>query len=278
MIHLLLMLFLNTTPGDYLVLKVNGVAMVKGKKDPLKAGQHITDADSIRFSEPGSYVVVISPEKGRMQLTESSDARYNAARNELFESVASSLKLSKSYIVMAGRSAPLNNEEEFIKWLNAIAPKDMALLVIDTMQIPLGNYFETKDNDHFFLLNYNNKGEKINKRLSSYNDGQGNFFLVLDKNIFTVDGKQTGIASASECKWFYYNSKSQDAVSLGTIAITVMSGEKIKPEICLLKQELIKKSNSNSDTISSEIYSYLKDIYGTTNTNTVSELAAQICE
>ncbi len=252
--------------SEFLVLNVKGTVQVKGRPAFLHKGDKLSENDKLQFISAGSTVSIISPGKGRMELTESVDGRAGSKRNgELYYEVITLLKPAKQQVITAGRDAIILDEQQFSSWLMQITRNENPLLVIDSLLVPMGSHFTNNGQASFFLATYYYKNERIDKKIPIYyNTEKRQAKLSISDDLITVDGQKLPISYIEELSWYYYNSAGKTAIPLGKSSVRFATRSSLESEFCALKSSLeaLNNQHDKDQFLSAEFYSYLFDYYG----------------
>jgi hypothetical protein len=185
-IPVVLLLFLVTVPSlsqsDFKVIKVNGTILLKTKGISLETGTVFSEKEDLVFRSEDATAAVINSQKGRLVITSKNHDLSTARTNNM-----------PSMYNISSRGGSIINKNDLSTYFSG------KFVVLEKLNIKVDDSAYPMDNDHFFFLRYNYKGEEINKKLAFSHDT-----MVIDKTtLFTVDGKPIPSADNTAIKLFY---------------------------------------------------------------------------
>ena len=124
-------------------------------------------------------------------------------------------------------------------------------LIIDQMELEIGQQNFPMDADHFFYLSYEHNEETIRKKLE-YKEGNK---LVIDKGeLFKIDGES--IPVENKTMTLYYR-KGSESEKINTFHPVFPDLDELKDEVQIIMDEFSDKSNEEKVK---EITAYLSEI------------------
>lgn len=225
---------------QYKVIKVDGQIIFVSNKQSMKSGDIFVSGTGLEFKTPQSRAAVISKIKGRFVLSpsEKGQAKILPAANNI-----------------SSRAGALIN---IIDLQNHF---DGRYLVINKMELEIGEQTFPMNDDAFFYLAYYHNDEQIRKKL----DHNGNK-LILDKaEIFKIDDRPIEVTE-KEMTLFYRNNGKSSKIS--TFTPVFPDSDELKTEIEIIMEEFDGKDNA---TKIKEITAYLNEFYGKPQKENLSE-------
>ena len=224
--------------NDYTVIKVYGTITYKKLDRYLIKGDQFKDKEILIFKTNDSRAAVISPEKGRLMITNSSN------------NGTSGMNFVPGLSNISTRSININSiydiENEF----------SGQYLLLNRAKIPISKNLYPQNDESFFFIKYTFNKEEINKKLNFSGDT-----LVIDvKELLQVDGKPIQLADNSQMKLYYYKNKSSELICEFTAVMP--DKEALQKEIAIIVNTY---TNKESKFVFDEIKAYLTEFYGKPN-------------
>lgn len=236
-----------TYAESYKVVKVLGTIIVKKTGAALSQGDVIQSTDPIVFKTPDSKASVISSEKGRFVLAANSSNNNSA-------SVKSNLIPPMSNISSRGLSM-LN----FSDIKNNFSGN---YLLLDKVDVSIAKDIFPMNDSCFFFFTYKYKNEDINKRLKH----NGDTLLIIEKELFKVDGLPISHAESTFVKVNYYSKKTP--LTINEMNVITPNLDQVKKECEMILNESQKKSYKEKVN---DVTSYLNEFYGKIDEDNVKQ-------
>jgi hypothetical protein len=239
-IPVILLLFIVTVPSlsqsDFKVIKVNGTILLKTKGISLETGTVFSEKEDLVFRSEDATAAVINSQKGRVVIT-SKNHDLSAARTNNMPSMYN----------ISSRGGSIINKNDLSTYFSG------KFVVLEKLGIKVDDSAYPMDNDHFFFLRYNYKGEEINKKLAFSHDT-----VLIDKTtLFTVDGKPIPSADNTAIKLFYR--KGNESVFLSEFNLIFPDMKQLSSETEIIINEM--KGKPSGDIIR-ETEAYISEFYG----------------
>ena len=221
---------------NFKVIKVNGVIMLKSRGTSLETGTVFSERDDLLFRTDDATAAVINSRRGRLILT-SQNHDLSSARSNFLPDMYN----------IASRGGKLKN---IIDLRNHFSDRYVVLerqsIILDQANFPMND-------DNFFFLRYEYKGESINKKLKYYGDT-----LIIDKaDLYTVDGNP--IPSPDNTAITLYYKKGSEYTVINGFELIFPDADQLKKEVRVIIDEL--KGQSPKEKVT-EINAYIGENYG----------------
>ncbi|MBI5218299.1 MAG: hypothetical protein HY958_05155 [Bacteroidia bacterium] len=249
---LLLILSLPTAmifaQDNYTVIKANGKIVIVESNKALVTGVSFNDNNKLDFETSDARAAVMSPGKGRFVLMQNKSGIAYAKAN-----------LTPSMSNISSRGGILSNK---IDMENHFSGK---YVILNKIGLKINSNAFPMDEEHFFYIQYEYKGEKINKKLPYKNDT-----LIIDRaELFTIDGWPIPNPNIPDMDILYMNKKD------GGKSIKINSFNPVFPNLEDLKKE-IEIILESSKKLSSEekiqtVLSYINEMYGKPDKDNVAQ-------
>lgn len=220
---------------DFFVSHVHGTVKVAGKKDSLKTGDPVRKTDSLVFKEKTNYITLISPD-GVSKIARGNDGPAVAKRDGFWFALADIIIPSTKTGTTGIRAGIINSLFDMQNHLT-LYDRDTRMLVIDSTLIPLGDWFRKDSETRFFFLRFVAGNDTINKRLR-YAVTNHSIDLVLDKMIYTVDGKPVERDHIDQVQLFFYDSKAGSATLMGSFRLSFVTSAELMNELCVIRKHM----------------------------------------
>ena len=225
---------------NFKVIKINGTIVNEKSKSNLSRGSVFSDNDKFKFESSSSRAAVIN-NKGRYILQANNS---NNAYAKAF--------LTPAMSNMSSRSGAIVNQVDLQNHFNG----NYLIFKKDKIKISKDNF--PMDENNFFYIRYDYKGESINKKLSYTNDT-----LVIDKKeLIAVDGKPIPNKEITNMELLYYKKAEGKSISVGDFKPVFVNEKDFKSEIEIILEGV--KGKTKQEKID-EILSYVNDFYGKPN-------------
>jgi hypothetical protein len=222
---------------NYKVIKVNGTIQYVRTGNQMSLGDEFTDNEDLTFGTPGSRAAVINPEKGRFILTPQSAHQLSGAKSNFLPAMSN----------ISTRGGALNSMNDIQnQFTGPVAILYQASWHINPYQFPMNE-------NSFFYLQYQYKGEQINKKLQFTE----NNLVFSREDILKVDEQPIPPIDNPSTILYYYSPDGSQYIS---------SFELIFPEIDVFKLEakiiLEEFAGKEYSRLVNELSGYIYEFYG----------------
>ncbi len=229
---------------DYYVLQVKGIVKKVKTGALIKTKDMVKADDQLTFSSPSDAVAVVSPKSGRFILKPGKPTK----SNELMSYVKDAL--SPASTRLSTRSGGLNNI------LDLKAFFSQPILLLPELQYNVNGQSFPIAEKTFFFIQYQYKGEQINKQLKINSDS---LLIINRSDLFKIDGKPVDESEIKVPVLYYYSDNG--SVLISPVSFTLADLATVKNEIDVLV-EALGPSEKDSSKIQNEILDYLSEHYG----------------
>ena len=223
--------------SSYKVIKVNGSIQYVRTGSQMTLGDVFPDNEDLRFETPNSRAAVINPDKGRFILTPQSASQLSGAKSNFLPAMS-------SISTRGGALNSLNDIQD--QFTGPVAILHKASWHINPYQFPI-------DENSFFYLQYQYKGEQINKKLLF----EENNLVFSRDDILKIDDQPIPAIDKPSAILYYYSADGSQYIS---------SFELIFPQLDLLKSEtgiiLDEFADEEYSRKVNELSGYLYEFYG----------------
>ena len=236
----------------YYVLNVKGNVRLEKTKTPLRVNDQISGQDALIFGSPNDVVAVISTKTGRMILR----PKPSAKSSELV-SVVSDI-LNPGTARLSTRGGGVTNIVELENYFGADT-----LYVLGTNKVWISPSAFPMNEANFFFVRYTYKGETINKKLNFEKDS----LILSASELYKIDNAPINARDVSDATLFYKQGASASEKSAFSVSF---------PNEALVKQALLTfktRSGLKGNKLLDELTPLLRDMYGRTDKNNVSNWA-----
>jgi hypothetical protein len=200
---------------QYQILHVKGEILRVKDGTLLKLGDKIDSNEKINFKSRDAMAAVLSAEKGRFILKADTKANEQGDLTYILKATVSPVRGG-----MSTRAAGINNlldlkvyfEEAPFVWAG-----DNIILYISTYAFPMNE-------QQFFYMQYNFKGESINKVL----DHEDEKLTFSKSSLFRIDDKPVNYDDIDNYKLFYYDSIKEESSLISTIRFVLIDSQSLK--------------------------------------------------
>lgn len=215
----------------YKVIKVDGQIIFQTTKENMKIGDVFVSGTGLEFKTVQSRAAVISNLKGRFVLSaaEKGQTKILPAANNISSRAGALINVIDLQNHFSGR-----------------------YLVIDKMELEVGEEAFPISEESFFYLAYYHNDEQIRKKL----DNDGNKIILDKEEIFKIDGRPIDVEE-KEMTLFYR--KDGASSKINTFTPVFPDTEELKLEVDIILEEYEGKDNA---TKIKEVTAYLNEFYG----------------
>jgi len=225
---------------SFKVIKISGTITNENSKSNLQRGSVFNDNDKLMFGSSTSRAAVIN-----------SSGRYILASNNKNDMYAKSF-LAPAMSNMSSRSGAIVNIVDLKNHFSG------NYLIFKTSKIKISKDNFPMNEDNFFFIKYEYKGEPINKQLEFYSDT-----LIIDqKELMTVDGMPIPNPEIKKMELFYYKKAENNVVSIGAFSPIFLNDDEFKSEVEIILDSVTKETKEEKIN---EVLSYVNDFYGKPN-------------
>ncbi len=200
-VALLLVLGQATFAQDtYNVINIRGKVSQNGKA--VRRGAKLKANDKIKFVTPRSMLLVSSQKYGRMVLSS------NPRKKQVSET---------SYIlgnlISKGRASARGSEILFNRiMVKGYFGNEPHLVLGGEEKIRVSNKAFPLNKENFFFINYQYKGEDVNKKLPYESGQKGDYFLINQDRLFRINGEKISEKGIQDFRLFYYKNGTPEEI------------------------------------------------------------------
>lgn len=216
----------------YKVIRVDGRIVFQRTDAAMKKGDIFLSGTALSFLTPQSRAAVISGIKGRFVLSASEKGQ---------------TKILPAANNISSRSGALIN---LIDLQNHFAGE---YLVLDAIELEIGDANFPMDDKNFFYLSFNYEGEKIRKKLDY---DEGNLLLIKKEEIYKIDGESIPVETM-DMTLYYRNGDASTKINQFKPVFPDL--DELKDEVEIIRDEFADKSETEQIQ---EITAYLGEFYG----------------
>lgn len=216
----------------YKVIRVDGRIIFQRTDSEMKKGDIFLSGTALSFKTPEARAAVISSIKGRFVISPSEKGQ---------------TKILPAANNISSRSGALIN---MIDLKNHFSGE---YLVLDEIQLEIGQENFPMDASNFFYMSFTYEGEKIRKKL---NHNEGNLLLIEKEDLYRIDGESIPVESMDMSLYYRQGDKSTKISEFQPIFPDL---DELKDEIQIIREEFADKTNSVQIQ---EITAYLGEFYG----------------
>ena len=215
----------------YKVIKVDGQIIFQTTKANMKIGDVFVSGTGLDFKTKQSRAAVISNLKGRFVLSsaEKGQTKILPAANNISSRAGALINIIDMQNHFSGR-----------------------YLVIEKMELEVGEEAFPISEENFFYLAYYHNDEQIRKKL----DNNGNKIILDKSEIFKIDGRPIDVEEKEMTLFYRANGASS---KINTFTPVFPNTDELKLEVEIIMEEYQDK---NDATKIKEITAYLNEFYG----------------
>ncbi|MFT5820696.1 MAG: hypothetical protein ACI8ZM_001941 [Crocinitomix sp.] len=216
----------------YKVIRVDGRIIFQRTDSEMKKGDIFLSGTALSFKTPQARAAVISSIKGRFVISPSEKGQ---------------TKILPAANNISSRSGALINMIDLQNHFSG------DYLVLDEIQLEIGEENFPMDGENFFYMSFTYKGEKIRKKLKS---NEGNLLLIEKEDLYKIDGESIPVETMNMSLYYRQGDKSTKISEFKPVFPDLIE---LKEEIQIIREEFADKE---SDTQIQEITAYLGEFYG----------------
>lgn len=218
--------------ANYKVIKINGqILFVKTGVD-MKRGDVFVPGTPLKFLTHTSRAAVMS----------------QSTRFILQANAKGKVKILPATSNITSRAGALIN---LVDLQNHFSGK---YLIFDNEKLQIGKEAFPMDDNHFFYVKFDHKGENIAKQLSF----DENYLLIKKDDLFKIDGKSIPVEE-KEMTLYYRNNESKKSYKINEFTPVFPDLKELKVEVAMLFKELGECSTESKIT---QVTAYMNDFYG----------------
>lgn len=246
-LSLLILAFVNIYAQEsFKVIRVNGTIVNEKSNSNLSAGSVFTDNDKLTFGNSSSRAAVIN-----------SKGRYILASNSSANAYAKSF-LTPAMSNMSSRSGAIVNIVDLKNHFSG------NYLIFKTSEVKISKDNFPMDENHFFFIRYDYKGESINKQLKFVSDT-----LVINKSeLMMINGIPIPNPNVKNMKIFYFDKIKNIPTEIGAFNPVFVNEDELKTEVSILIEGIPSKTKGQKID---EVLSYINDFYGKPDKENLTE-------
>ncbi len=222
---------------NYKVIKVNGNIQYVRTGSQMTLGDVFTEDENLSFETPTSRAAVINPEKGRFILTPESANQLSGAKSNFLPAMS-------NISTRGGALNSLNDIQD--QFTGPVAILYEASWHINPYQFPM-------DENNFFYLQVQYKGEAINKKLPF----EENSLVFSRKEILQVDEQPIQELDEPGTMLYYYTADGSQFIS--SFDLVFPEKDMLKAEAGIILEEFSGQDYSRKVN---ELSGYLFEFYG----------------
>ncbi len=223
---------------NYKVIKVNGSIMVQKSNSELQRGSVFDANDELNFKTSNARAAVINPGKGRFILMPNNSNVAYARAN-----------LTPSMNNISSRAGAIINKIDLSNYFSD------NYVIIEKSYIKVSSSTFKMDDDNFFYIQYNYKGEDIPKKLKYKNDT-----IIINKTeLFTIDGWPITNPNISKMELMYMSKEKGGSIYISSFNPIFPDSKELLSEIDLIIETVNNKSKEDKVK---EVTGYINEMYG----------------
>lgn len=226
----------------YQTVKVRGSVILSNNKKPLQREQKFKTTEALSFKSQKDYVVVTDHKKGTFLLIPDASLK--------------KYKATPLTINIDTRPGKILSDWQLRQFLML---HDSLLLLTGRFSLELGKEAFLMDDNHFFYLQYDWKGDTINKQLGF----RGDTLVIDQQELLKVDGHPVGPHEISNAFFLrYYNALTQESIAYpdtkSPLYLVFPQEEDLRAEV----RTLLKSLEIDPSEAVPLIENYLTQLYG----------------
>ena len=222
---------------NYKVIKVNGKIQYVRTGSDMALGDEFSQDENLSFETPNSRAAVINPEKGRFILTPESAGQLSGARSNFLPAMSN----------ISTRGGALNSLNDIQNQFSG------PVAILYKASWHLNPYEYPMDENNFFYLQLQYKGETINKKLPF----EDNNLVFSRDDILMVDDQPIPAPDTPGTILYYYSADGSQFISSFDLVFPDM--EMLKSEARIILHEISGQEYSRKVN---ELSGYMFEFYG----------------
>jgi hypothetical protein len=220
---------------NYRVIKVNGQIIYVNTGNNMAQGDVFAEDENLSFQTQNSRAAVINPNTGRFILTPENYDDLSSGNSNFLPAMSN----------LSTRGGAINNQADLEDQFSE------TLTIIHSASYHINpNVFPMNDNS-FFYLTFNHKGEEINKKL----DFEGTKLILSKESILQIDGNPIPGLDIPVMTLNYLNDG--EPMYISDFVLIFPDPDELNPEIRIILEESKNKSyNAKVNDISAYIYEF----------------------
>ncbi|KPK85127.1 MAG: hypothetical protein AMS27_08245 [Bacteroides sp. SM23_62_1] len=221
----------------YRVIKVNGSIIYVRTGNSMTQGDIFDENENLSFQSPNSRAAVINPSTGRFILTPDNYDDLSSAKSNFLPAMSN----------LSTRGGIINNLNDLQnQFCDNIVLLCEASYYLNPYQFPMNE-------NQFFFLKFQHKGEEINKKLGY----EENRLILSRENILKVDEEPIDKFDHTDISLYYYKDEQSEYISDFSLIIPEL--DEVKTELQIILDESAEKSYNQKVN---DISAYLFEFYG----------------
>lgn len=232
---------------SYNVINTKGKVSKNGKT--IRRGQKLKSSDKIKFATSQAMLLVSSQKFGRMVLS----------ANPRKKNISETSYILKN-LISKGRASARGNEILFNKvMIWSYFGKDKHLILGGEERIKVHKTSFPMNKQNFFFINYNFKGEEVNKKLRFDKDQ----FIINKERLFRINKQKISGEGITDFKLFYYKDGAPDFI--GDIKLVFLDDDSQVKKVIEEMVKFLKSSKMSREEIEKSVDAYLSKYLGEPN-------------
>lgn len=239
----------NTTFAQdaYNVINIRGKVSQNGRA--VRRGAKLKASDKIKFVTPRAMLLVSSQKYGRMVLSA------NPRKKQVSET---------SYIlrnlISKGRASARGSEILFNSiMVRGYFGNEEHLVLGGEEKIRVSKKAFPLDKKNFFFMNYEYKGEQVNKKLPF----KGDYFYINQDRLFRINGKKISEKGLNNFRLFYYKDGTPEEI--GNIKLVFINDDSPLKKTVDEIASFVKENGSSKEEVKMAVDGFLRKHFGTPN-------------
>jgi|GEM_PF-4828233 len=256
----------NISAQSFYVMHIKGklFRQINGKE--IAQGEVITSADKIRFSDNTASAVLINTKTGRYILKPVT-GKSSSELNYVVSQVISPMNQTAGLNTRGGVSDSGGDVKEIDDYFG-----EGSFLFCDSInKISLNATKYPMDPSHYFVYSYKYHSENVNKKIGWDN----NILLIEYKPLYTVKSEIIHTDSLPEVKLYYVNGSIEDSEIVASFHPIFKSREDMLVELGMAKK-IYATDQSNTSAIRTQLKSYIRDVYGKSDSAVLENLLMEV--
>ena len=197
----------------------------------LKKGDVLNGTEPLKMGGPKDSAIVMVMGKGIGLLTAGPNAITGKRNAEWLAYFKDTFWMTPKDKVLQGRPGPMLNDDDLARHLQQLAG-GKPLLIIDSLQIPVGGSVSQKADHGFYYLQYKTDAGTINKQLKFRKQSGVLSSLVIDTSLLKMDGKLVRPIFQTTAVLLVYEDRLQGSTPIATLDLCLMTKESLRVDLC----------------------------------------------
>ena len=246
------------------------VSLIRGNVSkagvPLKTGDTLEDnnSETLEFSTTEDFVVVVSKKKGRYMIRAKEVQR---SENRLWVLVKENLVPCTQENSLTTRSlVNIFDIKEFLQ--------DGRFAMLDSIIIPLDKSFWEDRHQNYFIINYEFKNEKVEKRIrfTEPRTTKDTLHLTIDSDLFLVKGQKIRSSEALNMVLYFFLYDFSQSLRISDLTIVQLYEAPTFDELKVVFSAIDEVFNHDNKLIKKELKAHIQQFYGKIDDRSISKL------